>query len=323
MILLLSEERDISTDNVVEWLHYYNAEFVRINTTQSNLIRSLRIDQSGTSILFENDYVNVSDIDSIWFRRGSFRFISEFFKYSEKSEDVNSQILRQVYSDTQVFSYYLYQALSENAYTINHPAKYNLNKLMVLDIAKRCGLTTPDTIVTKSKEELERFQKVTSKKLITKQLSDNLWIQDGKTSYGVGTRPIHEISDNFFYSLFQTGIDRLCELRIFYLDKQFFPAAIFVDDDLPDARSLVLGNSRARIVPFVLPEVLIKALSNLTEIVGVNCGSIDMILDKNGAFYFLEINPVGQYDYIEIACNYPISKLIAETLCKRKSNTSQ
>lgn len=317
MILLLSEERDISTDNVVEWLRHYNAPFLRINTSDINLVQNIRMDSTGASIQLYDSCVNLSNVKAVWFRRGSFRFVSDYFRYSDKSDEVNHQVARQLNNDAQVLSNYLYYALSKNAYTINHPAQYNLNKLVVLDLARQSGLKTPDTLITRSKEDVQTYQKHAQKKLITKQLSDNFRIQEDKISYGVGTRIVSSVPNFFFYSLFQTRIERLCELRVFYLNNQFFPAAIFVDDHLPDSRSLRLGGNRARIVPFMLPDEVLHALSELTAKVNVNCGSIDMILDKEGNYFFLEINPVGQYDYIEIACNYPISKLIADSLCGR------
>ncbi len=46
----------------------------------------------------------------------------------------------------------------------------------------------------------------------------------------------------------------------------------------------------------------------------LNCGSIDMICSPNGEYVFLEVNPVGQYQWLERNCNYFISKHVAEVL---------
>ena len=45
-------------------------------------------------------------------------------------------------------------------------------------------------------------------------------------------------------------------------------------------------------------------------------GSIDLLLDTENNYYFLEINPVGQFGMVSIPCNYNIEKKIAEYLYK-------
>jgi hypothetical protein len=45
----------------------------------------------------------------------------------------------------------------------------------------------------------------------------------------------------------------------------------------------------------------------------INCGSLDFIKNKND-FYFLEINPVGQFLGLSAICNYLLEKEIAEYL---------
>ncbi|MDO9254630.1 MAG: hypothetical protein Q7U54_03885 [Bacteroidales bacterium] len=46
----------------------------------------------------------------------------------------------------------------------------------------------------------------------------------------------------------------------------------------------------------------------------LNMGSIDIIKSIEGKYYFLEINPVGQYDFVSFHCNYNIHMEIAKYL---------
>jgi hypothetical protein len=41
---------------------------------------------------------------------------------------------------------------------------------------------------------------------------------------------------------------------------------------------------------------------------------MDLILTPNGDYYFLEVNPTGQYGWIEELTNMPISKTFANSL---------
>lgn len=45
----------------------------------------------------------------------------------------------------------------------------------------------------------------------------------------------------------------------------------------------------------------------------LNCGSFDFIKNKD-QYYFLEINPVGQFLGLSKICNYSLEKEIAEYL---------
>lgn len=46
-------------------------------------------------------------------------------------------------------------------------------------------------------------------------------------------------------------------------------------------------------------------------------GSIDLIYSVDNQFIFLEINPMGQFDWLSGNCNYHIEKKIAEILIKK------
>jgi len=45
-------------------------------------------------------------------------------------------------------------------------------------------------------------------------------------------------------------------------------------------------------------------------------GSIDLILDKSGNIYFLEINPVGQFGMTSVPTNYYLEKKVAKEIRK-------
>jgi D-alanine-D-alanine ligase-like ATP-grasp enzyme len=69
-----------------------------------------------------------------------------------------------------------------------------------------------------------------------------------------------------------------------------------------------------RTVPFILPENIKKGLIELTKKIGINSGSIDMIVTPENDYIFLEVNPVGQFGMTSYPCNYNLEKRIAEFL---------
>ena len=53
----------------------------------------------------------------------------------------------------------------------------------------------------------------------------------------------------------------------------------------------------------------------LMQRLNLNYGAIDFVLDKQGNYVFLEINPNGQWAWIEHLTGLPISKEIVKCLC--------
>ena len=45
---------------------------------------------------------------------------------------------------------------------------------------------------------------------------------------------------------------------------------------------------------------------------GLDSGSIDMVVTKEGDFVFLEVNPVGQFNQVSKPCNYFLEKEISK-----------
>jgi D-alanine-D-alanine ligase-like ATP-grasp enzyme len=52
----------------------------------------------------------------------------------------------------------------------------------------------------------------------------------------------------------------------------------------------------------------------LLEQLGLPFGTIDMRIDPCGEYQFLEVNPAGQFLWIEIATGLPISAAVADLL---------
>ena len=51
--------------------------------------------------------------------------------------------------------------------------------------------------------------------------------------------------------------------------------------------------------------------------IDLNTGSIDLLLTGKGDYYFLEVNPVGQFEWLNYYGNFFLEKKIAEELIKR------
>lgn len=99
---------------------------------------------------------------------------------------------------------------------------------------------------------------------------------------------------------------------------QVFAAAVHDPDtgDHPEItdwrRAYVAGGLRFEV--FDLPKTLQSKCVEITKALGLNFGAIDLLLDKKGKYWFLEINPNGQWAFIEDDTGLQIGKAIADQL---------
>ena len=121
---------------------------------------------------------------------------------------------------------------------------------------------------------------------------------------------------HFFPSLIMEQIEKESEIRTFYLDGHFFSMVIFSQSSNQTVVDFRKYNSQKpnKTEPYKLPKNVEVKLDNLFNELKLNCGSVDLIINKNGDYVFLEINPVGQYGMVSEPCNYNLDKIIAKYL---------
>ena len=74
-------------------------------------------------------------------------------------------------------------------------------------------------------------------------------------------------------------------------------------------------NKMSRRVPYKLPQNLEDKIRILMKELDLNSGSLDIVKTKDD-YYFLEVNPVGQFGFVSGSCNYNLFKKNAEYLTK-------
>jgi glutathione synthase/RimK-type ligase-like ATP-grasp enzyme len=131
------------------------------------------------------------------------------------------------------------------------------------------------------------------------------------------------LKTSFFPTLFQEKIDTDYEIRVFYIDTKFYASAILCDTGYnTDDRKKIMSQANIHHVVYELPETLKQQLNSLMNAIDLTIGAIDLIKSKKGNYYFLEVNPIGQYLYESEKCNLHIAKHIAEYLIKQDKKQS-
>ena len=230
---------------------------------------------------------------------------------------MQKELIKHLENEERTLLNFIYQQLKTKK-SLNIPTVYNMNKLIGLSKAIDAGLRVPNTLVTQKKEDLQQFSK-SQDGLITKNIQDVLSVHTDKVSIGHSTtllnnQEVNDLNDDFYYSLFQKNIPKKYELRVFYLDGECYTAVIFSQRD---ERTKVDYRhyddfKMNRVVPYNLPKSEAVKIDTFMKSIEMESGSIDIIVDTDDNYIFLEVNPVGQFDYVGKNCNYQLEKVIAE-----------
>jgi len=293
---------------------------VRINQQNNLDIFDEIIIRSGNADLrftFKNKDYSITQFEMVWFRRGYFN-ISDFPYCAEIPENTAKAMYAHFYDQRTTLLDYIYEQFTELPH-INDPRVYNINKLTVLRAAAQTGLKIPPTLITTSKEILQHFSEQNSS-VITKDIRELVSIGHNHDGYfSLSTEKVNRENnypERFWYSLFQKMIEKKYELRIFYWTGTFYSAAIFSqadkDSEIDFRNNNLNGDHPNRIVPYKLPDEIKNKIKTLMKRLKLESGSIDMIVDTDGEYFFLEVNPVGQLDFVSKLCNFYIERNIAK-----------
>ena len=330
MILIFTIGNDISTSDVINWLEYFGEEVIRINA-DDNLYKFEEINSEG--IFFRNRLTNkvfnLLDAKACWWRR---RGISKSCFTNLKKEDVlisgeydltslisgNNSLINNEVDDLIDFIYY--QVHNNCKVNLGKPS-FNLNKLIVNEIAEKQGLKIPAFKIAKNNSQIASFKEGKSG-LISKAISNGVYNTIENNRFYSYTELIEDelLNTNeevkFFPSLIMEKIDKKSEIRTFFIDGHFFSMVIFFKSSNQTKVDFRKYNSQEpnKTEPYCLPKSIEDKLEKLFNKLRLNCGSIDLIIDTNGDYIFLEINPVGQYGMVSSPCNYNLDKKIAKYL---------
>ncbi|MCC9138809.1 grasp-with-spasm system ATP-grasp peptide maturase [Pontibacter silvestris] len=329
MILLLSQRYDYSTQLITRWLVSMEKSFLRINKNERSMsLQHIDLKKKELVVKRNGQTYNLLDFNAVLERRSGFTVqdlvndsqVLEESLFHEETSYHKEHVLKEANELIDFIHYYI-----ENT-SVKVIGKYEhrkLNKLKVLYLATSLGLSVPETFVVSTKADLIRLTKEYCNNIITKAISDGVYLFTNLHGYYSYTERLtldtitSKLSTSFFPSLIQKEVKKLYEVRSFYLEGAFYSMAIFSQSDKAtqtDYRKQGKAKLASRMVPYQLPDATSALLTKLFQVLNLTTGSADFMVDEKGEHVFLEINPVGQFSMTSIPCNYQIEKIIAEKL---------
>lgn len=185
---------------------------------------------------------------------------------------------------------------------------------------RRHGFNVPEYLVTNDIEKAQLFvDDVCKGSAIFKAVASPLIEEDDCPSC-VFTTSVQLLSGRDWNRLkhspciFQRRIDRSAEWRVTIVGDQAFPVRIEVPRAVVDYRTIDAFTLPHEAIE--LPGQLTNMCIGLTKSLDLKYAAIDLVEDEDGCIYFLEINPGGQWKWVEDITGLPISRSLARMLAK-------
>ncbi len=196
------------------------------------------------------------------------------------------------------------------------------NKQLQLQVAREIGLDTPRTLITNQPAAVRAFAKTCETGIITKMMASFAIYDERGEERVVFTNPVSEadLADldglKFCPMTFQELLPKQLELRVTIVGKQVFCAS--VDSQQLDKAKFDWRKEGIALLdawkPYTLPVEVEAKLLQFMEHFGLHYGAIDIIVTPSGRYVFLEVNPVGEFFWLEKFAGLPISAAIADML---------
>jgi hypothetical protein len=302
MILVVAPEDDLHACVVAERLRSRGREVALLNTTWFPWRHriSWRSEPGSAQIAGAAD-IDLSAASIVWWRR-----------FRQPTPDpciTDPHVRRFCVSEAAHVLRGLFASL--DAPVINDPdaERHASLKLVQLRTAKRIGLAVPRTIVSNDRSELLKFLSRCENAICKTIVCDY--------PHSVPTRPcsVADFSSERDVSLsptiVQERVDAILDIRVTVVDAQVFAGEL----ERPDINENVDWRMAATgWRPHRLPSDVAERLLLLASHLGLSTASMDMRLTEDGRYVFLEVNPSGQFLFLEVDAGLPVSDAFANLL---------
>ncbi|MGP4109786.1 ATP-grasp ribosomal peptide maturase [Streptomyces sp. 4N509B] len=191
------------------------------------------------------------------------------------------------------------------------------HKPLQLRVAVDSGLNVPRTVITNDPNAARDFADSVDGRLVFKPFYPVRGRLEGRNAavYTSLVEPADLPHPDIATTahLFQEWIPKAHEVRMTVVGKRVFAAEIHADSDRAriDWRSDYASHVYRVCAP---PPEVVAGVHRVLERLGLPYGAFDFAVTPDGEWVFLEVNPSGQYGFIEMATGLPITAAIADYL---------
>lgn len=317
-ILLVTNREDYTADFVVLELQRRNLSYVRLNTEDIPSLVAINWslgDQNENYIEYKQKKIALNEITSIWYRRPVAPVPSP-----EITDDVARDF---VISESRSTFAGIWRSL--DCFWVSHPDNLHAAsfKIVQLQLAKKLGFNIPRTLVTTIPKEAKNFVSQMEGSVVYKPISATKIRRERHEGFiftNIVTSDHINQLDHVQYApaQFQTLVKKKADIRVTVIGRKVFAVAIdsqSLSEAVIDWRKGDVSRMKHTVIE--LPTEIESRCLMLTSKLGLNFGTIDLILDPEDEYCFLEINPNGQWAWIEQFTELPLTATLVDLLAQK------
>jgi glutathione synthase/RimK-type ligase-like ATP-grasp enzyme len=317
MLLFLDQQQDMHADWVEAECDRRGVPYVRFCTetfpTEARLSIHIAEGNVGGLLRLPGREVALEAVTGIWYRRPG------EITLDPTLDEAYLQFARM---EAEEMLYGLYRVLWDRRWVNLPHLMYAANhKIYQLRLARQLGLQTVPTLVTNDPAEALAFFQACGGAMIYKAMRQVAIAYTDGSAHGIYTTLItrenleqHLESIRYIPCLFQQLIPKQFELRINVIGDHVWAAAIYTQEAEHTKLDFRPYTQEVRHEPFLLPPALEAKCLELNRRLGLRMSNMDMIVTPDGDYVFLEVNPNGQWAWVEDQVGFPLATALVDEI---------
>ncbi|MEM8535174.1 MAG: MvdC/MvdD family ATP grasp protein [Chloroflexota bacterium] len=321
-ILIITQEIDPHADYVLKLLRQMGHSAVRLHPANIPTAGVLTYELSNAALdgqfHFDGRVIRPEEMDAVWWRKPRPYRLPRALSFEEREFaklEINT-VMKGIWSSLDCYWMSQPAAIREASY-----------KLEQLKRAVNLGFGIPQTLITSDPERVRSFYETCEGQIVYKVMSDPMlgisarldhytkWIE-GDVQDPLAHTELPQISATYTTPITEDYLNMLDTVQVApcmfqaYVDKQYELRVIVVGDEVFPAEIHSQAHADTRVdwrhyeipIPYkhaTLPEEISTRCVELTKSYGLNYGAIDLIVTPEGEYVFLEINPNGQWMWVQ------------------------
>jgi hypothetical protein len=263
------------------------------------------IEQQQASLLFDSQTnmtlgpFTVEEGDAIWIRRPDHPMHNP--KVAESDRKFAEMEYRSFYHSIA----YTLETLPVWCINKFSAARFIHNKAVQLRLARACSLRVPRTLLSNRPGSIRPFVAHNSNRTIGKGFTPHVWQRENEGGVSVTSTfeltreqlPSDEVL-TYAPGIYQDMVVKEFDVRMVLMGHRVYSFALYNSKRALDWRQDAgLGNVKVEIIS--TPPDVEKGILAFAQKAGICFGSVDFAVDKDGQWWFLEINEQGQFLWLD------------------------
>lgn len=301
MLLILTNSQDVTADYLAAALSSRGVAYVRLDTDTALQQIGFDYADSRPVLLLGGVEHGPERFSAVWYRR------PERLRHPGISLAPEGRLVLEEWAEA--LEGFLAHIGEEK--WVNHPSR-NVrasHKLEQLSRARSVGLAVPDTLVTQDPARLRAFYARHGGRVIAKPMaSGHVERPEGEEDSLIYTSRVRASDLNDLDdlrtcpTLFQQFVDKRTDVRITVVDTDLHAVELIAREPDGTQRCDIRRNNMEDVTyrPVTLPVAVRTRVEALVESYGLRFAAIDMAVAADGGWVFFEVNPNGQWAWLDL-----------------------